>query len=168
VTDGKFAGCHFVENDAEREDVGQVGHAVRVEPLFGGHVVHGPDGGVVAGHRCHGLGRGLELCDAEIRDFGAAAASFDENVGRFEIAMHHPGAVRIDQSFADLHGDVEDLGRTERGFPEDHVEAVAVDVFHDNVQRVAVAPAVDDLHDVGVVELSDNGGFALEPGMKFA
>ena len=113
-----LAGQHFVQDRAEREDVGARVGLAAVE-LLGCHVLQRAENLSGGGERAHfgrhagytGVTRraprvdGIagRLREAEIQEGGAAAGQHD--VGGLEIAMHHAVAVRVVERVGELNRD---------------------------------------------------------------
>jgi hypothetical protein len=108
------AGGHFVEDDAERKEVG-AGIHILAESLFGRHVGHGAHRGARAGEMrlhsglrfsCTGWVGGIELGETEIENFGVAPAR-RENIGRLDVAVNDVlgmGGVRCARSMVARFG----------------------------------------------------------------
>jgi len=132
---------------------------------FRGHVLWGTQDGaydseplVVAVHG---------FCDAKVEYFDKIVFADDfsnEDVIGFEIAVDDASLVSFVDAFEDLCGDMDGSreGQTIVAF-EKFSQAVAFDVFHDDVEVVVVVGAcVDELDGIGVDEIFDDGGFAEE------
>ena len=114
----KTASSHFVEDDAEGEEV-SAGVEFLAKGLFGRHVGDSAEGGAGAGEMS-GVGSerslvaisGGRFCggkfgEAEIEDFGVAASG-DEDVGGLDVAVDDAFGVGGIESFGDLNGSVEE------------------------------------------------------------
>jgi hypothetical protein len=115
------AGGHFVEDDAEGEEIG-AGVEFPAADLFGGHIGDGADGSAGAGEMrgiesdlllgSHsGGGRGtfrgagkIYFGQAEVEDFGVAAPG-DENIGGLDVTMDDALAVSGFKAFGDFDSD---------------------------------------------------------------
>lgn len=170
----EMAGGHFVENDAERKEVG-----ARVEllgaNLFGGHIGDSAESaagtGELGGSNClggegvggdgSGRGRGGNFGETEVEDFGAALAG-NENVGGLDVAMDDALGVSGLQGVGDGGCDFED-GLKIHGARGDGVfEGKAIEEFHGDEGFAVFLADVIDGADVGVIESGGGLGFALE------
>jgi len=101
-----LAGGHFVENGAERVDIGaRVG--LLAFQLFGGHIRERAGSGRSsgeAGGELAGGGSAKQPGEAEIEHFGLVFGG-DHNVGRLEVAMNHPVLVRFFKGLSDLRSE---------------------------------------------------------------
>src|SRR5215472_3214236 len=119
AAEGKRAGCHLVENSAERKEV-----SARVEVfslgLFRRHVGGGAYGGTGIGEvvdtLCCGclyvkrllgdVGSRREFREAEVEHLGRATFG-DEDVGGLDVAMHDAFAMSSIKGISDIDGDAE-------------------------------------------------------------
>src|SRR5207247_8534558 len=88
----------------------------------------------------------------------------EEEVARFEIAMHYPAAVRV------VHrtGELDDRARRNVGWKGRAVEPISETAARAVLQReerqpVAI-PDLVDLHDVAVLQAGDGFGLGAKPG----
>ena len=161
AAEGKFAGEHFVEDDAEGINVGAVVDGVWFFDLFGRHVVRCAEGGPGAGEWIFGDGFSEEFGDAEVGDFNAAAGVEEDVVG-FDVAMEDAFVVGVLEGFADARDDGEGLGGVDGAGAHGLAEVDAVDVFHEEVEEGAGLAEVVDGDDVWVVEFGEGAAFAGE------
>ena len=153
----QLAGRHFIEDDAQGEDI-----APRVEApaprLLGAHVAQrsqdragnglglfhgqGPgrrrSGGVASlGARIHQLGQ------PEVQDLGVAVAR-DHDIIRLDIPVDDARAVRPGQAFGDLKPDLHGPHEVELALRDELADRPAVDVFHgDKSDPVGFVDVVD-------------------------
>jgi hypothetical protein len=107
----RFPACdHFIEDRAEREDVGSCVHLVAFE-LFGRHVRQRSDdeaqvrlatGECTARWRRRGPGGGAEPREAEVEQLRAARREHD--VARLQVAMNDTLRMRNGERLGDLDG----------------------------------------------------------------
>ncbi len=160
----RTAGQHFVEDRAQRIDVGGrpdiLGMSAR---LFGGHV---------AG-RAHDLAQlGLTavrfepLGQAEIGDLGDAILG-EQNVGGLQIAVDDSGVVgELDgpgERDQELGGRAAGLGRT----CEPVIERAPLEQLEGNEGCAGGFADLEDLNDVGMTQPGDRLGLDEEPGLSF-
>ena len=153
-------GDHLVEHDPERVEVG-AGIDVLALRLLGREVGGGPHDraglGEVAGPAGHGPG------DTEVGHLHLAGV-VDDDVGRLDVAMHHPVAV----SEAERRGDPGrqiggPVGVDRGGLADDLGQGPARHVLHHHeVRGVDGAPVVDG-DDVGVGQVGGGLRLAAEP-----
>ena len=99
--------------------------------LFGGHVVHGADGGSAQGEG--GLGGVDGFGEAEVGNFDAALG-IEEEVGGFDVAMNQTGLVNGGEAGADLVNEVADFFFGERFVLAEVIgEVSSFGDFHDKV-----------------------------------
>ena len=156
------AGEHLEEHDAQRVDVGLRPDRVP-ERLLGRDVVRRAEHPAV--------GRQPVLVeragDPEVRDL-RRALDVDEDVLRLDVAVHDVARMRCIERPRDLDGVGDGLRHGQPAeAPDARLERLALDVLEDDVgedlpARIALFPGVDDLDDVGVVELRDGTRLAAE------
>ena len=124
---GWFPGQHLVQDAAERVHVRPAVHRAGAG-LFGAHVGRGAHRDPRGGHLT--LAAGIERsCDPEVGH--ACLAVGEQDVLRFDVAMHDPCAVGVVEGRSDLPGDVEGGGEGELGLPAHAVaEGFAFHVGH--------------------------------------
>ncbi len=155
--EGRLAGEHLVQDDAERVDV-RLARDLVAQRLLGRHVV---------GRAQHASGGGEPLrlerpCDSEVRDLGAPVG-VDQHVLRLHVPVHELGGVRGLERAPDLDRIRHRLGHRQPSQPPDAVlERLAVDVLEDDVGSAVVLARVDDGHDVRMVQPGDGAGLAPE------
>ena len=117
-----FPGQHFVEDDAQREDVAPAVH--RDAPgLLGRHVIDRAHDHALGGHPRLGQG-GLggfrsgqnALGDAEVHDLGVALRRAHD-VGRLEVAVDDALGMGDFQSFGDFQSDLEGVAARRSPLP---------------------------------------------------
>ena len=126
--------------------------------LFRRHVGGGADGAVGGGQ-----GGDVEvLGDAEVGELERAVGE-DHEVGRLEVAVDDAGLVGVLQAVAELAAEIDDvLPAHAAAAGHDVVERFALDVLHGVVARALELAAGVEPDDVGVVELLEDVGLALE------
>jgi hypothetical protein len=161
AAEGKFAGEHFVEDDAEGIDVGAVIDGVWLFDLFGRHVMRGAETGAAAGERIFGDGFGHEFGDAEVGDFHAAARVEKDVVG-LDVAMEDAFVVGILEGFADARDDGEGLVGVDGAGAHGLAEVHAIDIFHQQIKKRAGLAEVVNGDDVWMIEFGEGAAFAGE------
>ena len=111
---GRGSGEAFVEHAGQGVDVGAVGDFVVGKP-FRRHVFPGAHRGAQLGELFVGGGAG----DAEVDQIGEVVAG-DENVLRFDVAVHHPGGMRGIERRGDLGDDGHRARRGQRAKAFEH------------------------------------------------
>jgi len=88
----------------------------------------------------------------------------EHDVVGLEIAVHQPEIVGFDERAAELIHNPERPRLGQRAaHGQELAKGPALDVLHRQIELAVVRPAEDvDLHDVGMVEVSDDPGLALE------
>ena len=153
---------HFVEQDAERVEIGALIEAL-AEQLFGGHVVDRA-GRVMRlgdGQRAGRIEPREMFREAEVEDLHDAVVGH-EDVGRLDVAVHDEARVRALQAFGHLHGDVEDARRLALSAREPPLHRLALEQLHDDERAAAVVADVEDAADGGVAERRGRARLALE------
>ncbi|MFO0631344.1 MAG: hypothetical protein U0168_00680 [Nannocystaceae bacterium] len=149
----------LVQHDAQGEHVAAA--VQRLGPaLLGRHVRHL----ALADAGLGDVGARGDLGDAEVGHLHAAVVG-DHHVGRRDVAMHEPqrhaveadALVGVVQARGRAHRDGDrELDRQQRALattgPQDGLQVLAVDVLHREEELGALAPDVEHLHDVGVIE----------------
>ena len=143
---GKSAGEHLVQDDPETVEVGAL---VGRTPL-------GLLRREVGGRAHHGAGTGelgvAHAGDAEVGDLHVAVL-VDEHVGGRDVAVHDVTLVGGAQRAQHGEGRGRRLVRRQAAVaPQPLLQALAVDVLHDDVRGVARAPPIVHGHDGRVVE----------------
>ena len=87
------------------------------------------------------------------------------DVRRLQVAVDDAAVVGVLQGRDDLQGQVEHLRpRQPAPLAEDRLAIPAVDVLHRVEEQPVVAAGLEEMDDVGMVELPQGLDFALEPG----
>ncbi len=164
--EGGVAGQHFVEDDAERVDVG-AGVARAFESLLGGHVVEGA-------HQRAGNGvlrYADDLGDSEIGENGLPAFG-EHDVGRFDVAVDDAFAVGVVEAAQRVFQDAQDFGQRhtlalDAVLVQAGAQGVAFEQFHDHVVDVVLDIEVEDLHNGGMPQPGDGARLAPEAAQEF-
>jgi hypothetical protein len=153
----RAAGQHLVDDGADRPNVCASIDLASGEKLFLRHVLGRAEDD--AGLReiplfFHVVG---PLRNSEVEDLHqpiAVARFGEEDVGRFEIAMHDPFGVGLGQAFADLDAEL-DRGRDRQArlFLQERAQVRTLEVLHDDVRDTAPYPGVENARDVLVLQL---------------
>ena len=153
----------FVANDSQRVHIAGRGGVV-TQRLFGGDVLGGAHHHAGLGHR-----RGVDgLGDTEVGELHLAGRG-DQDVARFDVAVHQAGGVRDLQCAAGLLEHVQRVPqRQPAGAFEHRVQRLAVDEFHHQIGGAALAvhigfAVVVHAGDAGMVEHRDGAGLGAEP-----
>jgi hypothetical protein len=160
--EGARASDHFVENDAERKDVG-AGVLWAAHDLFGAPISWGAEQAGVAGFTTGDAGH------AKVSELYATVGS-DENVGRLDVAVNDAAFVRDVEGFRSVSDPGAGARKRQRALFENPIERNAIDKFHNEIRRLR---GVFDAHvmerdDVGMGKLADDAGFAQEKVASFA
>jgi hypothetical protein len=159
--EGRVAGEHVVEGEAEGIDVGA---AIGFEALdlLGGDIGGGAFdvfGGLARGSRAGDAG------EAQVGELDRAIGA-EEDVAGLDVAVDQRGFAPDDVEGAG--NDFDQLEGLAMGhalvFGEPSGEIGAGDIFHDIVEGAFVLAEVEDADDGGVRELGGGAGFALELG----
>ncbi len=103
-----------------------------------------------------------ELGDAEVEELDFAFAG-DEDVGRFEVAVHHQAGVSVGDRVAHLQEDRELGGKSEAGLRAVAVDRHALDILEREVGGAVLGdPAVDQARDVRMLEPRQDLALAFE------
>ncbi|VAZ61942.1 hypothetical protein LAUMK7_04387 [Mycobacterium kansasii] len=155
---GRTPGQAFVQHAGQCIDVGAVGDFVVGETL-GRHVFPGAHRGAQLGELFVGGGAG----DAEVDQVGEVVAG-DQDVLRFDVAVHHAGGVRGVEGGGDLGDDGHRSRRGQRAEAlKDVVQVGALDEAHLQVHLpVDFAVVVDGYH-VGFLQPAGDARFTLHP-----
>ena len=156
------AGDGLDEHEAERVEVG-----APVEPARGAllrrRVARGAE------HRARRLGParlGERAGEAEVGD-AHDAVLVEEEVGRLDVAVHEPAAVRVLERRGDLAADVRGLRRREPDAGVEHpAQRAALEQLEDHERDAVVLAPVVDGHDVRVVQRRRELGLGAEPAQE--
>ena len=158
LAERRIAGEQLVRNDPDGVLVG-LGRLRVSGALFRTHVRRRADGEAGA-RQLRGVGH---LRDPEVGDLHVAVR-VDQDVGRLHVPVDDAVVVGVLERRAELQQDSLHDGYGQwRVLADHHVEWSAVDVLHDEEQRIARVPNGVDHDDVGVIESRGRSGLALEP-----
>ena len=151
-----------IERGPQAVNVGPGVGGVAVRGLLRGDVIGGSERAPQTGHaEVVGL-LAEETGQAHVENFDHARP-VEHQVGRLDVAVDQPGLVGVLQSqggLADVVGGAEGVHRP--SLLDDPVQGAAVDVLHDQEMHPAVPVHVIAADDVGVAELGDGPGLAVE------
>ncbi len=147
---------HFIQHDAERE---QVGAAVdrHTRYLLGRHVFRRAE-------RCPGLrhARGRHVGDAEVGEL-AAARGRDHHIGRLDVAVDDAVLLRVVERVGHLRGDLRRRGeRGARQLAQHLLQRASLEQLHRDVGHAGVLADVEDGDDIRMVEAAGRARFAQE------
>ena len=160
TVEGGLSRQHLVEKHAQGVKVGLVADRRCSADLLGGHVGRRPQGS----SRGRELGGAVQvLGDPEIGQLELAVAG-DHQVRWFEIPMHDAQLVGVMQGVAELDRQFDDLppGKLPT-LLENPLESDPLDELHGEVGRALEAAPRQPANDVGMAELLEDLGLALEP-----
>jgi hypothetical protein len=160
---------HFVKDQSQREDVAALVDRLAVD-LLRRHVLQRARQRADADQRGAGdAGRAIAarqpFRQSEVEQLRDTAAQ--HHVSRLQIAMHQAVRVRVRERFGDLHGDRDRFIRRQRAAHHAIGQRLALEVFHDEVIEIAVAPDVVDAADIGMLEMRHRLRFTLESLARF-
>ena len=171
--EGRHAHQQLVKQDAQRVNIGaRVDILTRREGLLRAHILRSSDERSDA--REHGVRRqllGERLGDSEIDDLrrGMAIQLGDENVGGFQIAVDDGLLMRVLDTFADAHEQLQAVAGVEPVIVAVAGDRDTRDVLHNEVGRVLRRGAgVEHFGDSGVVHQGQSLALGLEAGDDFA
>ena len=158
--DGQLARQHLVQHDAGRVEVGARVGLARLLALLRRHVL------VRAEHEVRAreprvLLRAEHAAEAEVGDLDDVALA-EQHVLRLDVAVDDAVSVRVRERAEHRADDAQRLGRRQRAFAQNLAQAAPLDVFHDEERTAVDLAAVDDGDDVGVRELAQHVGLAVE------
>ena len=155
------AGEHVIERRAEAPDIADGLHILEVDELLAGHEQRGA--GIGAGE-AHAAESGLleVLGHAEVGDAGVGTGQ--EDVLRFEVAMHEALLVGVGEPFERVQHDGLGDGEWELAtlLVDEVPDAAAGAVFHDKIKDAALLPHVENADDVRMLELGGDFHLAEE------
>ena len=99
--------------------------------------------------------------EAEIEQLGAGTCEHD--VARLQIAVNDAGAMCLVECRRDLDRDSDSLIDSERSTRDLIGERRTLEVFHDQEGRTLVLTDIEERADVGMSQLRDGAGLAVEP-----
>ena len=154
-----FAGKHFVENCAEREDVGtMIDERALAAHLFGRHVsnrTHHSARICLDAHRRRvrvDLGFRLrKLRQTKIKNLYTAIIG-EEKIFRFQIAMSDSLRMRRRKAMRDLQRVIERFAHAETFRTEPVSHCLALQKLPNDEQRAVVRPNIQHREDVGMIE----------------
>src|SRR5262249_17947583 len=152
-----------VKRHAQAVDVGPGIDAVAIKGLLRSEVVGGAEdrSRIVLAREVVAL-IVEESREAEVEDLDCTGA-VEQDVARFDVAVHQPLVVGVLQPEARLKDVVAGAEGGERALlPDDFLQAIPLNVLHDEVVQLAVAIDIVDLDDVGMIEDRDGARLALE------
>ena len=165
---GLLAGGHLIEHHAKGKKIGS-----RIEflaaRLFRRHVNRGAGDYTYCGervfHRSFVAGPqpvvAQQLGQPEIQDFRLAARS-EEDVGRLDIAMDDPLGVGSGERVGHMNGDIEEFVDIHGLAPDALLQALALQLFHDDEGMAVVVFDFVDGADAGMVQQRGGAGLALK------
>jgi hypothetical protein len=148
-----LGGDHFVQHRPEGEDISARVDLAALE-LLGRDVGEGAEHLALECQR----GGGAILSDGACADLGQAeveqlgTASREHHVGRLQVSMHHPSAMRARQALGNLHRARQGLGEDHRPLRQPGRERDALELLHDQEQQSVLLAHVEDGADVRVRE----------------
>ncbi len=152
----QFAGEHFIEDDAERIDVGAAVDTSGIGHLFGGAVAGRPNG-ALRGVLGHGRSGGLAAIDGpqhfgdtEVGDFHATVFVEQQVLG-FNVAVNDPAVVSELQCVAQRRHDGQRLLGSEFPRTQELPEIRAVHEFHEQEIKPARLPEVVNRDNVRMI-----------------
>jgi hypothetical protein len=87
----------------------------------------------------------------------------DEDVGAFDVAMDNVTSVEVSEASDDLADERPDERFSEGTVGVEHcLDGAARDVFKENVKVIGGGTGAEVLYNVGVLEVAEEGDFALE------
>ena len=156
ASNGSVPGEQLVEHDPDRVEVGARVDRVALR-LLGREVLRGAHDRAGLGH----VGR-AGARDPEVGDLGAPLV-VDDHVVRLDVAVHDPAPVGEARGLEDLDHEVDRERRLERAVvAHDLLEVAALQELHRDVVGAVPLAAVEDLHDVGVLQPGGAGRLAAE------
>ena len=159
--EGFFPGDHFIEHDAERENIGAAVNGFSFD-LLRRHVA-----GRAHNMRCLLDGAELEnFGGAEVGDLDGIVRG-EHEVGWLDVPMNDVALVGELERAASLLHDAENAGKRKRlMIVEMRLEALALDEFHGDVVEAVFFAGVVNHDDVGVGQKAGGAGFGLEALQK--
>ena len=165
---GVGSGKHFDNEAANGPNVG-FASVCRLPHHLGRH----PENGALQRHALKALvsalrarrekRRGFDaLGDAKVGDFDATFV-VDEDVGTLDVTVDDILRVEVGETGQDLSDEVGDEGLAEWTVVDKHCgDGATGDVFEENVQMRVVIVRAEVLHDVGVLELTEQADLMLQ------
>lgn len=155
---GRRPGQALEQHARQRVDVGAVGDLGVGKP-FGRHVFPGADRGAQLGEFLVGGGAG----DAEVDEVGEVVGG-DQDVLRFDVAVHDAGGVRGIERGGDLGDDGDRAWRGQRPEAFQHaVQVGALDQAHLQKDLAVDFAVVVHGHHMGFLQTSGGAGLAFHP-----
>ena len=155
-------GDHLVQHRAKGEDV-RTGIDVAALQLLGGHVRQGPENLTVERERRRRRmlrDAAGHLGQAEVEQLGAGLGQ--HHVGRLQVPMHDPGAMREGQALGNLDRAGDRLRRIHRSLRQPRRQRGAVELLHHQEHRAVLLADVVQRADVGMGEGGNRRRFPFE------
>ena len=157
---GRLPRQHLVQHAPQRVHVGAGVELVCAARLLRAHVGRGPDRD--PGARQLLLAPAERPGNAEVRDQGVALG--EQDILRFDVAMHHAAAMGVIQGFRRLARDAERVLDRQLLFAVEAVaQTLALHERHREPQLPSGFAGVEDGEDVGVLEPGGQHDLAVEP-----
>ena len=160
-----YARHELVQDRAEGPDVAALVGGAHVAELLRRHVHGGPEAHARAGAtHVGGVGGLHDLGQPEVRDpgDGSSTGQIHHDVGRLEVAVHHPTLVGRVDALEHAAGQGVDVFRPEVATHDHVMQSDAVDVLHDQRRPAVQADQLDDGHHGGMHERGLRAAFADE------
>ena len=155
--EGKLAGQHLIEDDAEGPDVGPLVE-IAAPGLLGRHIGHSPQCRLALGQRAPAT----ELGQPEVHDLGLALLR-NHDVGAFYVAVNDAFAMGLAQPGRNLRDDVQDLFSSKRPLFDPFPERLPFHVLHSDVGAVLAFPNFIDDADIRMGKGRGRLGLDEEP-----
>lgn len=159
--DGKFTRKHFIEDDAERINIGAMIDLPGIFQLLGRHVMGGAEGSAGAREGDGGLLFANQFGDAEIGDFDAATR-IEEQVFRLDIPMEDALLVGVLEGLANFRDDGERFTGREAARAHRLAEIQAIDILHNKIIEPTGLAEIMHCDDVRMVQFGQKARFAIE------
>src|SRR5882724_4177007 len=148
---GRYAGEHFIQNDAQAIDVGPFVHLL-TQNLLRRHVLRRSDD--IAGLGQLGVSLALRRRDAEVHDLEQTVV-VDQDVRWFQIAVHDAGLVRNRHAGRNVDAEFDRALENDRLFVDDlAAQSMGRKIFHGDGVIAADVEEIVDADDVLVRDLA--------------